>query len=73
LDGNGDESGASAGVVDVVDYSLWKAAFGATLGEEAAAKFTVPEADGWGLAILAAVLSSLHRWDRWSLRGPGGD
>jgi hypothetical protein len=32
LGGNGDESGASAGVVDEADYTWWKQNFGMTLG-----------------------------------------
>lgn len=32
LHGNGDESGPSAGVVDLADYGLWKSNYGATSG-----------------------------------------
>ena len=64
LNGNGEESGASAGVVDVADYNLWKAAFGAKLGAGAGDGIAVPEPGGLGLAILAAALASLRRRSR---------
>ncbi len=44
LNGNGNESGGSAGVVDAADYDLWKASFGNTAsGSLSALRAAVPE------------------------------
>ncbi|QDU55455.1 PEP-CTERM sorting domain-containing protein [Aeoliella mucimassa] len=59
LSGNGDETGASAGLVDAADYELWKSNFGATAPVESlSGSANVPEpASVVGLMFgLAALL-----------------
>jgi prepilin-type N-terminal cleavage/methylation domain-containing protein/prepilin-type processing-associated H-X9-DG protein len=64
LNGNGDESGASQGVVDLADYELWRANFGHTrgrIGQPVAAGFTVPEPASTALALLALASTKIVR------------
>ncbi|MGD9634661.1 MAG: endo-1,4-beta-xylanase [Pirellulales bacterium] len=56
LSDNGNESGASAGVVDHADYNLWKTEFGADAGAGAASGAAIPEPKTLGAAVLAALL-----------------
>ena len=58
LGGNGDETGASAGVVDAADYAMWTANFGndsAGAGAVVAAASTVPEPSVWMLLLPAVA------------------
>jgi hypothetical protein len=54
LGGNGDETGASAGVVDAADYALWVAKFGQQNGAASAASTAVPEPLTLGLLAAGA-------------------
>jgi hypothetical protein len=59
LNGNGDETGESAGVVDSADYDFWKAHFGEMAGSgngsAGASPSLVPEPASATLLLLAAV------------------
>ncbi len=55
LGGNGDETGASAGVVDAADYALWVAQFNQQNSRAVAASTTVPEPLTLGLLAAGAV------------------
>ena len=63
LSGNGDEAGASMGVVDAADYELWKSQFGQPLPGTGLATAAVPEPGTWALAALtlAAAVTSRSR------------
>lgn len=60
LGGNGDESGASAGIIDAADYNLWKAHFSEPAGSGAStgldtANIAVPEPTTLSLAALIGL------------------
>jgi formylglycine-generating enzyme required for sulfatase activity len=55
LNGNGDETGGSAGVVDQADYAYWKSNFGHTSGSGSLAIGSVPEPATLALAVLGLV------------------
>ncbi len=63
LNGNGDESGGSAGVVDAADYEFWKLHFGQTVGSGpgTSANTAVPEPTTLVLLMFAAVGWCLRR------------
>jgi hypothetical protein len=58
LNGNGDESGASAGVVDEADYAWWKQHFG---NSSQGFGSSVPEPHGLVLLVIGLFCSSLKR------------
>jgi hypothetical protein len=62
LSGNGDETGASAGIVDQADYELWQANFGDTApgSGSGAAPAPIPE-PATMLLLLTTALLGLHR------------
>ena len=63
LGGNGDETGASAGLVDLTDYDLWKSHFGDSSGLGATAEsFGVPEPGGLLLVLLGTIAAVLARF-----------
>ena len=55
LSGNGNESGASAGVVDQADYTLWKTGFGHSAGSGSATALQIPEPAAFHLAAFAIL------------------
>jgi hypothetical protein len=59
LNGNGDETGPSAGVVDQADYALWRAKFGTSAPGAAAFAAAVPEPASWLLICAAASVVPL--------------
>jgi len=64
LNGNGDETGGSAGVVDQADYALWKTNFGQTSsGLGGAAGAAVPEPTALWLAAtgLIGIVAAIRR------------
>ena len=62
LNGNGAETGASAGVVDAADYDLWRNNFGALADATTQANFAIPEPSaGMLLACLCLVTSRCRR------------
>lgn len=56
LRANGDDGGASMGVIDVADYNLWKLNFGVSAGSGSAAVVAVPEPASLSLVFLSAAL-----------------
>jgi hypothetical protein len=62
LNNNGDETGASAGIVDLADYELWKANFGAPVfGAEVAAAVPIPEPAACLVSCLLFTVPCLAR------------
>lgn len=69
LNGNGDNSGGSAGVVDAADYALWKSTFGNSSGSLAGvATAAVPEPATWWMAVLGVAACLGWRGRSFSLR-----
>lgn len=67
LNGNGDETGGSAGVVDMADYAAWKANFGNSSGAGSGAVAQVPEPASIASLMLLPGLGILRRRGmRWS-------
>ncbi len=65
LNGNGDESGGSAGVVDTQDYQLWKSQFGAMVSMPAAVSSApVPEPATLGLLGMSFGAIVFVGWQR---------
>jgi hypothetical protein len=62
LNGNGDETGASGGLVDQADYSLWKANFGSSGSGGGVGSSAVPEPSS--LAMFAAAVFGLIGFGR---------
>jgi hypothetical protein len=62
LSGNGDETGASAGVVDQADFELWRGKFGDTPGSGSGVTAGVPEpASALSLAMAWLFFGSMPR------------
>jgi hypothetical protein len=61
LNGNGDETGASAGVVDQADYNLWQANFGDTAPGSGGGAGPIPEPASLTLVLTAALLAVRRR------------
>jgi hypothetical protein len=61
LNGNGDETGGSAGVVDQADYDLWEANFGNTAGSGSGSSAPIPEPASFVLALFTISLISWRR------------
>jgi hypothetical protein len=59
LNGNGDESGASMGIVDAADYALWKLHYGEPDEGGAGGTTNVPEPPSVGLMVAIIVEFSL--------------
>jgi hypothetical protein len=75
LNGNGDESGGSAGIVDAADYAWWRQHFGnSNLGAGSTSlqgfASAVPEPHGLVLLVIGLFCSSLTRNTVTSARGP---
>ena len=61
LRANGDNTGASAGKIDLADYSIWKSNFGNHSGSGASANVAVPEPTTLVLLMFAAASWCLRR------------
>jgi hypothetical protein len=67
LNGNGDEAGASSGLVDEADFEFWKLNFGDTAGAGSGssgaidALNAVPEPTSWMVAVTLALLCHRRR------------
>jgi hypothetical protein len=73
LGGNGDETGASGGIVDQADYALWASNFGqGAPGLGVVAVAAVPEPRAWLLLMTTLVVLMLRRGhdmaNNWSAR-----
>lgn len=61
LNGNGDETGGSAGVVDAADYLVWKNNFGSAVPASAKATASVPEPASFDLLLLVALAAQFKQ------------
>ncbi|QDT70075.1 hypothetical protein MalM25_30200 [Planctomycetes bacterium MalM25] len=61
LNGNGDESGGSAGVVDGADYALWQSQYGGSGAPSSQFGVAVPEPNSLGLLFF--VLTAAAAWN----------
>jgi hypothetical protein len=71
LNGNGDESGGSAGTVDAADYAWWTQHFGNSNLEAGSASLqgvgsAIPEPHGLVLLVIGLFCSSLTR-KKWKM------
>lgn len=67
LNGNGDESGGSAGVVDTADYQLWKSSFGNPAASAVAGPAAAVPEPAAGVLCLGAVMVAAS-WRRRAAR-----
>jgi hypothetical protein len=67
LKGNGDETGSSAGVVDLDDYELWKMHFGEPAGSASGFSADAAAPEPTTLALLTSAVAAFSLWRHRSL------